>query len=75
MKIVGTCSSTRLSSPGKHFLKTWNANGKKIELIYSEKGGLKAKITKGGKVTKVTKIWIRGIPKEIQAQNNGWLVR
>ena len=66
MKTVDACSSTRLSSPRSHLLQTWHTNGRKIELFYSEKGGLKAKITKDGTVIKVPKIWIRGIPTEIQ---------
>ena len=66
MKTVDACSSTRLSFPRSHLLQTWKTNGRKIELFYSEKDGLKAKITEGGTVIKVPKIWIRGIPTEIQ---------
>jgi len=66
MKTLPASSSIELTSSAKHPLKIWHTNGRKIELFYSEKDGLKAKITKDGTVIKVPKIWIRGIPTEIQ---------
>jgi len=66
MKTLPMSSSIEPTPSAEYPLRTWHANGRKIELFYSEKGELEAKITKGGTVIEVPKIWIRGIPTEMQ---------
>jgi len=48
-------------------VKTWTIHhGGKVELVIDPDKGLEATVTKDGKVTKIAKEWIDGIPKEFQ---------